>query len=439
MIDELLVHISAPTTRQSDQLYQSLADAYLTFEADVSHRGSSRQIDFVNQSASSRLNVATAPDQGSSLRGTADASNLSTSKDSYGSFPSHLSLDGLKNHENDTVRSGDHAVKDDSPPMFGRLAQSEHAYRDGKYRRSLRSSSTKRNLLVEKVPGTPADVDLGFVENTQPATEVLHTQLQESYLKNYDDTPASDTDEERIQDSTIESLVTATPDTKEEFPERRRSMRLKAASSVAETPIPTAKLSAKPDAFATSQRAVNPDDALNSSSPASWHTTCEEKGPEDSSQVAPPIDFSKFQIDVYPPEPKISTARPGTLPSQITPQLAALKQQNPKRFKPIRIGKKPKPDDRGYWLISCSHWSAQLQQAFWNNICEQVTSGKLGWGVMLYREGRTSRSLGQVKLYCWGEIVEHTWLVLWLCSKGKVSGSGLEWIDADGDAVFLMS
>ncbi|EUC50967.1 hypothetical protein COCMIDRAFT_80504 [Bipolaris oryzae ATCC 44560] len=439
MIDELLVHISAPTTRQSDQLYQSLADAYLTFEADLSHRGSSRHIDVANQSAPPRLNDVTALDQGSSFQGIADTSNLSISKDSYGSFPSHLSLDGLKNHENTTVRSDGRLVKDDSPLTSGRLAQSEHARHDGKYRRNLRSSSIKGNPLAEKAPGTPGDVDLGFVEDTQPATGVLQSQLQDSYLKGYDDTSASGTDEERIQDSTIEALVTTTPNTKEGFPERRRSMRLKAASIVSETPMPTAKLSAKPNATATSQRPVSLDDALNPSSPASWHTTCEEKDPEDSSQIAPPIDFSKLEIDVYPPEPKISTERPGTLPSQITPQLAALKQQNPKRFKPIRIVKKPKPDDRGYWSVSCSHWSAQLQQAFWNDLCEQVTSGKLGWGVMLYREGRTSRSLGQVKLYCWGEIVEHTWLVLWLCSKGKVSSSGLEWIDADGNPAFLMS
>ncbi|XP_014551128.1 hypothetical protein COCVIDRAFT_42519 [Bipolaris victoriae FI3] len=437
MIDELLVHISAPTTRQSDQLYQSLADAYLTFEANLPHRENSRQLDVANQSALPGLNDI-APGQGSLFRGTADTSNLSMSKDSYGSFPSHLSLSGLKNHENATIQSNEHVVKD--PPLTpGRLAQSKHARHDGKYRRTLRSSSIKGKPLAEKIPGTPGDVDLGFVEDTQPDTEVLQSQLQDSYLKSYDNTPANDTDEERIQDSTIEALVTATPDTKEDFPERRRSMRLKTASIVAETPMPTAKLSAKPDAIATSQRPVSSDSALNPSSPALWHTTCEEKEPEDSSQVTPPIDFSKLQIDVYPPEPKISTEQPGTLPSQITPQLAALKQQNPKRFKPIRIVNKPKPDDRGYWLISCSHWSAQLQQAFWNNICEQVTSGKLGWGVMLYREGRTSRSLGQVKLYCWGEIVEHTWLVLWLCSEGKVSGSRLQWIDADGNAAFSMS
>jgi hypothetical protein len=43
-----------------------------------------------------------------------------------------------------------------------------------------------------------------------------------------------------------------------------------------------------------------------------------------------------------------------------------------------------------------------------------------------------------VRLYCWGEVVEHFWLLLWLCSNGMVASLGLRWIDADGVAVVGM-
>jgi hypothetical protein len=386
MIDELLVHISAPTTRQSDELYQSLAEAYLNFEPHKHQSGSPRQDGASNRPVPSRLNDAVAPNQDSSFRSTADISILSTGKDSYGSFPSHLSLDGLRTPRDSTGRFDYNALGYDLPPTSG-----------------------------------------------------LQGHLQDSYLMSSDNAPGNDAAEDPVQDDTIEASVAETPDTKDGLPGRRRSMRLKAASKVAETPMPTLKLSANPNITTQPPRTADPDKVWESSLLASQHMTNKEKDLENNGQVTQPIDFSKLQIDVSPPEPRISIAQHRTLPSQVTPSLVALKRQNPTCFKPIRVVKKPKPDDRGYWLMSCSHWTAQLQQMFWSNICEQVSSGKLGWGVMLYREGGTSRSLGKVKLYCWGEIVEHTWLVLWLCSKGKVSGSGLEWVDADGNAAFVMS
>jgi hypothetical protein len=151
-----------------------------------------------------------------------------------------------------------------------------------------------------------------------------------------------------------------------------------------------------------------------------------------------PIEFSKLPVDAFPPEPKISVAQPGVLPSQVTKHLAAIKKQNPTRFKPSKKRYTPKADNRGYWSIDCSHWIEKLQQEFWTTMCEQIEAGRLGWGATLHRETGSSRSLGKVRLYCWGEVVEHMWLVLWLCSRGKVVGSGLKWMDADGVAVFEM-
>jgi hypothetical protein len=59
-----------------------------------------------------------------------------------------------------------------------------------------------------------------------------------------------------------------------------------------------------------------------------------------------------------------------------------------------------------------------------------VANGRLGWGVTLHREPAKGHELGLVRLYCWGEIVEHIWLALWLCSDGKISAFGSKWVDA---------
>jgi hypothetical protein len=150
-------------------------------------------------------------------------------------------------------------------------------------------------------------------------------------------------------------------------------------------------------------------------------------------------DFSKLAFEAFPPPPKVSTACPGRLPSQVTRHLAAIKAQNPKRFRYSKKHRTPKADERGYWSIACSIWPIYLQHEFWTSLCEHVSSGRLGWGTTLHREAADAHTLGQVRLYCWAEVAEHMWLILWLCSKGQLvrsaSASASKWIDSDGAVV----
>lgn len=422
MIDELLVHISAPTTRQGDEQYRSLAEAYLEFEPHDSQRSSSRHIDVSNQPASSRLHEAASPNQGESFRGTADTSILSASKDSYGSFPSYLSSGGLKTLM-PAVDRWNHDVEDNLPPTSSRTPETEDMRSNRKWQKTLRSISTEGTRLDERVYDC-SDVDVGFIEDTQVAAAGVQSQSQGDYLMELDDASENDTNGGRILVETIEPPVAATPDTK--HLQHRRSKRLEATPTTS-----------KSSAVTTLRERAGPGNTPRSSMLSPKRKTNEQEDIGDSSQS---VDFTKLESIVYPPEPNVSTAQPGTLPSQITPQLAALKKQHPTQFQPLKTLTKPKPDDRGYWLIRCSRWSPQSQQLFWNELSRWVSSGRLGWGVTLFREGGTSLALGKVKLYCWGEIVEHTWILLWTCSEGKICGSSykLKWIDANGKQAFLM-
>jgi len=42
-------------------------------------------------------------------------------------------------------------------------------------------------------------------------------------------------------------------------------------------------------------------------------------------------------------------------------------------------------------------------------------------------------------VFCWGEIVEHVYLLLYVASKSKIKKIGAVWIDAGGDDVVRMS
>jgi hypothetical protein len=44
----------------------------------------------------------------------------------------------------------------------------------------------------------------------------------------------------------------------------------------------------------------------------------------------------------------------------------------------------------------------------------------------------------EVRVFCWGEVVRHVYLMLYVASKSKVRKLGLKWIDAEGEVVVQM-
>ena len=46
--------------------------------------------------------------------------------------------------------------------------------------------------------------------------------------------------------------------------------------------------------------------------------------------------------------------------------------------------------------------------------------------------------LGLVKVFCWGEVVPHVYLLLYVASNNRVRKSGLQWVDAEGEVVVRM-
>jgi hypothetical protein len=406
MIDEVLVHISTPATRQNDDLYRSLADAYLEFDpqrrhGEIPHAGN--DLSFLGQPVSN-TRLEDEPRQSAA----AGESILSTSKDSYGSFPSHISSGGQP-----STSQNDH----DSLPTEGRLARLDRIHTHWKEQATPRSSSSKGKEQARPTQRSVEHPDTAFIEDTQIGEQALLSQLQDDYATTSEDT--SDEDEE-MEDSPVQS---SRPDNSER----------EAASQIVEVP------SSLYPAPVTTVRSISVSQSRVQDTPASSvHTQVPKKqhidNHNDTLQVE--YDFNKLSVDAFPPPPKISTLRPNKLPSQITKHLAAIQTQNPKRFKASQKSSPPKSDDRGYWSVDPSTWPVKLQHEFWTTMRDHISSGRLGWGTTLNRDASSTHTLGKVRLYCWGEVVEHTWLLLWLCSKGSIVGAESRWIDADGNVVF---
>ncbi|KZF23743.1 hypothetical protein L228DRAFT_260512 [Xylona heveae TC161] len=194
-----------------------------------------------------------------------------------------------------------------------------------------------------------------------------------------------------------------------------------------QTPTPDPTLTTDPHAFQLSQ--------------ASFQSFQSSPG------IIPP---STSSCEIHPPPPPTSiTDKPPA--AHITPSLALLvdKLDLPKRFKPVRVARSIRPNERGYWRICTSPWSQDVQDAFWAFLEDLVGTGRAGWGVWCWRgtvdvdadtdagpgaasqhaasqasiahhHHRQASQQNIVKIYCWGEIIPHIYLVAYLASQRRI-------------------
>ncbi|KAH7076481.1 hypothetical protein BKA63DRAFT_283407 [Paraphoma chrysanthemicola] len=405
MDDEILVHISAPATRQNDELFRSLSEAYVDFVPHVRH-GYERHHQV-------RETIAPVDCRESATPGPAEISILSTSKDSYGSFPSLLSSgDRISNETNHGEGPAPEPIDDGSIPTSSRLAHLDRIQTHWKEQKAFRSSFASEH---HRDPRPSENIATAFVEDTQLGAQALQSQLFDSYSATSEDTSDDEVSEEAAGNG----------QTQADQVHETTAIECVEATASGTTPVSLAHSGSPADQSVTSQ----PHPATTTHL---YNLARQDVVGYGLSQR----DFGKLPIDVFAPAPKVSVECPGKLPSQVTKHLAAVKAHNPKRFQPNRKCEAPKSDDRGYWSVDCSRWSTEVQHEFWTAVCEHVRSGRLGWGVSLHREALSPQNLGLVRVYCWAEVVEHVWLLLWLCSKGQVAISGSTWIDASGDVIF---
>jgi hypothetical protein len=155
-------------------------------------------------------------------------------------------------------------------------------------------------------------------------------------------------------------------------------------------------------------------------------------------------DFSTLPREVQPPPAEVGFGSAMPWPSQSTPMLNSL-LRNPNtrdRYRPSLVSRSVQPVERGYWAIDASFWPLQDQFDFWANMTDFITTGRGGWGMWMTRarEDQTppATELGEVHVWCWGELIEHIYLLIWTLSDGKVTTSRAEWWDGLGRLAIRM-
>jgi len=120
----------------------------------------------------------------------------------------------------------------------------------------------------------------------------------------------------------------------------------------------------------------------------------------------------------------------------ITDVLASLARELDleKRFQPESRTRDLRPLERGYWLVDCAGWDAGLKRSAWVFLADYLGKGAAGWGTSCRRD----EGFSWIRLYCWGCVVGHMYLVLYLMSKRRVLYSGASWVGGDGKPVVVM-
>lgn len=135
-------------------------------------------------------------------------------------------------------------------------------------------------------------------------------------------------------------------------------------------------------------------------------------------------------LEVFAPSPPVGI---GNLePSDMIPEsLTSLVDKLSSRYRPTSPTRDLDPLERGYWAVDCSSWSDGTRQRAWVFLFRYIETGTASWGVWC----RRSAAHDSLRLYCWGHLVKHTYLLLYLASERTLKYTGADWRDAEGKVV----
>ena len=145
------------------------------------------------------------------------------------------------------------------------------------------------------------------------------------------------------------------------------------------------------------------------------------------SVTSTPVRAELDTLEIRPPSPAvgIDCIEPSALVSE---KLAKLATDLSSRYRP-EVASEVQSLERGYWLVDCTSWTEQTRFETWAFLLTYLKSGLAGWAVWCRRD----KAHEWIRLYCWGHIAKHTYLLLYLASGRHLKFTGAEWRDAAGD------
>lgn len=467
---EILVHVSAPSRASDDARYRREALEYVHFEAGARHAVLVQENQQPARSEPAPLNVQGGSGSFSDEEWLPTSSVLSTQSSSRNSRAEHK-----RNVPGRVLGQNTGPWKTPEPPRagFSHLPISATPAIMPWSRLSTRSPY----ILVEQTPGSPrprsAPTDPSFVQET-PRSRRAQSDSWETPPSVIPDSQPSPPYLKRPLPS---SSPSPTHRCNSRSPKRRR--RRSSSASVRTSPIssssPTpASPSSQPQRSCTSVRPT----AETHRSPI----------PESAS-----LPFATV-LAIYGPSSQPSTE---TFETHITPYLQVLVENLPliTYFTPQQLHppvRALRVHERGHWAFPILSFPTDEWHKFWTYLETFIRLGRASFGILCVVEGRRTEggvrnyevgagepgeaelakkglgteSEGQsakavadikskkqvpeeaawmqgvenpfLKLYCWGETVPHTWLLLFTATHRRIKGCGAQWIDARGEVIIQM-
>ncbi|KAL3467355.1 hypothetical protein BJX64DRAFT_168149 [Aspergillus heterothallicus] len=216
--------------------------------------------------------------------------------------------------------------------------------------------------------------------------------------------------------------------------------------------------------------------------------TTEAANPLEKREEKQWLDLTSLPIEIKPPPPPISSS-PFTTHITSTLEMLTKHLKSHRIYNPTKQTRSLDDLERGYWLIhinivsllsenlspattssDAGTWDIPVFSKFWTFLFDFIAKeGRAGWGVWCIAEDKSTpyrdttspeahevrgntepppslhshtascKSLQlAVKIYAWGEIACHIYLLLFLASERRVRKMGAQWRDARGQVVIQM-
>ncbi|KAK0737616.1 hypothetical protein B0T21DRAFT_365676 [Apiosordaria backusii] len=142
---------------------------------------------------------------------------------------------------------------------------------------------------------------------------------------------------------------------------------------------------------------------------------------------------NKLTILSPPPPTAQHELEPSDVISEVLSKLA-IELDLPTRFQLAKKTREPRPFERGYWHVDTTSWPSDLKKSAWTFLTDYIEKGIAGWGTSCSR----NKEYSWIKFRCWGCVVGHMYLVIYVASRRQVKYTGMKWVGGDGEVVVVM-
>ncbi|KAE8150296.1 hypothetical protein BDV25DRAFT_154724 [Aspergillus avenaceus] len=199
-------------------------------------------------------------------------------------------------------------------------------------------------------------------------------------------------------------------------------------------------------------------------------TNITQRGESPTHSHLPPAQNFPLSLpaEIRPPLPPISKEK---FITHVTPTLEMLATRLKGRtYNPLHQTREPGALERGHWCLridilqsvaaedltvapnrtnGVQTWDISLFTRFWAFLSQFIREGRAGWGIWCIVEDASDPQLSHdafkptvrqltLKIYTWGEVASHIYLMLYLASERHIRKMGAQWRDGCNEVVVQM-